>query len=95
MSIVDGNATTTATPAYHKLRISVLPPDSNDRGDIVESVETLAAKLFIIRADNPDDNEDAPISATTTRSRAKTEELFQFIWIALRQALGSVIGGFS
>jgi hypothetical protein len=94
MDIIAGNATTTVTPEYHELSLKVLPPRLDDPPDLEEGVKSLITNALIIRRDNPDDKGETPVSATTTRTRAKIEELFQFIWLALKQSLGKLIGGF-
>lgn len=94
MEIVAGTSTTTLTPRYHQVSMKVLAADSKDSAGIIEGISTLAANTFILRKDNPGDSVTTVVTATTTRTRAKEEELFQFIWFSLRAALGTVVGGF-
>ncbi len=94
IAIVNGNATTTLTPLYHDLKIKVMPPNPEDKPDIEEDVKTFITNAFIIRKNNPEKGEK-PVTAVTTRARKEEEQLIQFIWFAIRQALGKVVGGFS
>ena len=94
LNTVNGTATTTVTPIYHELALKVLPSDPKDPADLKEGAETFIADNFILRRDNPDDKGEKPVSATTTLTRKNEQEFFQFIWLALRQSIGTVIGGF-
>ncbi len=87
-------ATTTVTPFYHDLSLEVLAPLYTDSTGIVQDVQTLFAKSFVIRSNNRETNGEAVKSATTTLTRSKDEYLFQFIWLSLRKSIGGVIGGF-
>ncbi|MDP4200383.1 MAG: DUF748 domain-containing protein [Bacteroidota bacterium] len=95
MNIAAGTSTTNLTPHYRGVSMKVLATSSKDSAGLIEGISTLAANTFILRGDNPADKMTPVVSATTTRTRAKTEELFQFIWLSLRAALGSIVGGFS
>jgi hypothetical protein len=93
MSIRNGTATTTVVPVYRNFRITVLPQDPKTKSGLMEKLKTLAARIFVIENDNPDENGKLK-TGSSTRSRAKEEAFVQFLWYALRKSLGQVIGGF-
>jgi hypothetical protein len=94
IKIHDGVGTTTVLPIYDHFKLKVLPPDPHDPPDIQEKAETFIANTFILRDDNPDENGGPPVSATTTLVRQQPQEFFQFLWLAIRHSLGTVVGGF-
>ena len=93
MKIRNGVNTTTVIPYYHNLSMKILSPDPKKGRGLMEGFKTFMAKTFVLRSDNPGDNKPV-VSATTTRTRTKDEELMEFIWVSLRKSLGGVIGGF-
>ncbi len=94
MTIHNDVATTYVSPIYNHFKLRVLPPDPHDKRDFEEGVKTFIANSFILRDDDPDEKGGPPITATTTLARKPDEEYFQFLWFAIRQSLGKVVGGF-
>lgn len=94
MNIKGGVATTTVTPIYNNLAMKILTDQGKVQRGFLEGFKTLIANTFVFRKNNPGPYDKGPISATTSRSRNKSEEFLQFIWLALRRSLGKVIGGF-
>jgi hypothetical protein len=92
MNIKDEFATTTVTPEYHDLSVKVLSNDPGGSPGILEGIKTFLANTFKVRGNNmPEDGKPA-VSATTTMTRTRDQEYLQFVWLALRQSLGKVIG---
>jgi hypothetical protein len=80
-------------PIYDHLKIRVLPPNPKDPADVTESVMTFLANSFVLHNDNPDEMVGAPRVGATTLTRQPSDEFFQFLWLAIRKSLGSVVGG--
>jgi len=86
-------ANSRVVPIYDHLKIKVLPPDPNDPADVTESAMTFLANAFVLHNDNPDEMVGPPKVGATTLTRQPSDEFFQFLWLAIRKSLGSVVGG--
>jgi hypothetical protein len=94
MKIRAGTATTSVTPRYKNLYIKMLAKDPRSSSGILEGIKNLVANTFVLRSNNVDKPGSTAMTGATSRKRLSTEEFFQFIWLALRQSLGKVVGGF-
>jgi hypothetical protein len=94
MKIRNGISTTTVTPRYRNLSMKLLPQDTTKTSGIKEGIMSFFAKTFVLRKENLDQSGKPALSATTTKQRARDEELMQFVWLSLRQSLGQIVGGF-
>jgi hypothetical protein len=92
MNIKNGFATTTVTPVYHDLSVKVLAKDPRGSRGILEGIKTFLANTFKVRGNNMEEDGKPAVSATTTMMRTKDQEYLQFVWLALRQSLGKVVG---
>ncbi|HEY3874728.1 MAG TPA: hypothetical protein VGM92_04590 [Candidatus Kapabacteria bacterium] len=94
MKIANDVATTYVCPIYNHFKLRMLPPKPDERRGVMERLKTFVADNFILRDDDPDEKGGPPITATTTLARKGNDEYFKFLWMAIRQSLGKVVGGF-
>lgn len=84
-------ATAFVTPFYSGLSVHELNINTGKRSGIMEKINSFIANTFIIKKNNPDGNE-AVQSATTVYIRKSDNAFLEYVWIALRTALGSIVG---
>ena len=93
MTVRHDIATTYVAPIYNHFKIRILDTEPGTPG-LGHRLETFIANTFVLREDNPDEDGGPPVTATTSLTRTQSEEFFQFLWFAIRQSLGTVVGGF-
>ncbi|HET9135213.1 MAG TPA: hypothetical protein VFO76_01145 [Candidatus Kapabacteria bacterium] len=94
MKIRNGVATTTLIPKYYDLSLKLLSKSTKEKRGILEGLKTFIYNTFKLHSDNSPTVGEKVKSATTTRSRKKQEEFFQYLWFCIRKSLGHVVGGF-
>ena len=94
MVIRNGVATTSLTPRYHNLSMKVLNDKPKESRGILEGIKTFLGNLLVLKSNNMDKPGKPALTSTTTLSRAKTSEFFEFLWLALRKSIGKLVGGF-
>ncbi|MDP4230385.1 MAG: hypothetical protein Q8916_08295 [Bacteroidota bacterium] len=93
MKVRNGIATTAVLPIYNEFGIEVLSASAGSKPGFTETIKTFISKTFIIRANNPN-GFGSTKTGVTTRKRLPDDQLFQFLWFAIRKSLGQVVGGF-
>ncbi|MEP7235789.1 MAG: hypothetical protein ABI778_10890, partial [Ignavibacteriota bacterium] len=91
MTVKNGVARTTVLPHYHHLSMKILTEQAGKKSGLLEGIKSFVANTFVLHSPNM-----APyaISGNSVYPRKKSEEFLQFLWIAIRKAVGKVIGGF-
>jgi hypothetical protein len=92
MEVKSGKATTTISPRYENVSVDVLPDDAKEHKGILEGIKSFVANTFVLRTNNVDNVYGKAISGTTTLTRTRSEEFFQFVWLALRKSLQKIVG---
>ncbi len=92
MEVKSGKAVTTISPRYENVSVDVLPDNAKEHGGLLEGIKSFVANTFVLRTNNVDNVYGKAISGTTTLTRSKSVEFFQFIWLAMRKSLQKVVG---
>jgi hypothetical protein len=85
------SASATVTPYYSELKIHELDEETGKASDLISKFNSFVANTFVIKKNNPDGDEQVQ-SASTVYIRKKDDAFLEYVWIALRKALGSIVG---
>ena len=88
---VGDTATAKAVPVYSDLSIVELDDETGSEKGIMERLSSFIANTFVIKKNNPGD-EASPEKSSVIYVHQKNEAFLEFVWIALRKAIGGVIG---
>lgn len=92
MDVKSGKGTTMVRPRYTDLNIKILADGVKESRGIMEGLKTFIANAFVLKTENIDTKDEKAISVTTSRSRGRKEEFFQYIWLAMLKTIQKVIG---
>lgn len=90
--VKSGTGVTTVDPHYSNLHINILPDDAKQKGGLIEGIKSVIANAFVIRTNNVDDKNKKAYAATTSYTRNRKEEFFQFLWYCMRKSIRKVVG---
>ncbi|MFO7445817.1 MAG: hypothetical protein R6W90_05590 [Ignavibacteriaceae bacterium] len=79
-----------AVPFYNNLSISELDDETGRSTGIMEQFNSFIANTFLIRKNNPVDDELKKSSVVYVRK--EDDAFLEYVWIALRKAVGDVVG---
>lgn len=88
VDVRNGSANGEIIPKYSNLKVSVVGKDQK-RG-VLDAVKTFFANVVKVKDDNP--NDDGLRKGTVNYRKKPSEAFFEFLWIALREALMPVLG---
>ena len=92
INVINGHAEGKVSMVYKDLYIAVLNKNTGSENGIIDRVSSLFGRIFVIRGSNlPDKNGKIKIGATKY-SRKPDDYFFQYIWFALRNGIGDVVG---
>ena len=92
MDVKSGKGTTMVRPRYTDLNIKILADGVKESRGILEGLKTFIANAFILETENIDSKDKKAASFTTSRTRGRKEEFFEYIWLAMRKTIQKVIG---
>jgi len=98
MAVRNGVATGAITPLFSNLSVSVTRHGSGGilgNGGIIggaaRGIASFAAKVAVVRANNPEAPEDEPRIGTISQAYGPHDTLLSFVWASLRDGLLSVV----
>lgn len=92
MNVKSGKGTTMIRPRYTDLNIKILADGVKETRGILEGLKTFIANAFILETENIDSKDKKAASFTTSRTRGRKEEFFEYIWLAMRKTIQKAIG---
>ena len=92
MDVKSGKGATTVSPRYTDLNIKVLADGVKESRGILEGLKTFIANAFVLNTENIDTKDKKAVSMTTSRTRGKKEEFFEYIWLAMLKTIQKSIG---
>ena len=92
INVIKGHANGTLYLAYDDLAIDILNKKTGRESGIIEELSSLFGKLFVVRGSNLPDKNGKMKTGKTQYSRKPDDYFFQFIWFALRNGVGDVVG---
>ncbi len=88
--IEDGHATGKVKPIYHNLKLEKLNGYAKE-GGIWQDLQSFFANTFVIRSDNPKNNEDLKVGKVDYTT-IRTDTFMDVIWKSVKGGLGRVVG---
>jgi hypothetical protein len=92
INVVAGRANGNLRAEYQDLTLAVINKETGSEKGIIDRISSFFGKVFVIRENNMPDEDGSMKIGKTNYVRNPDDYFFQFIWFALRNGVGDIVG---